>query len=126
MKNIVEKLMDLPIREKTIRRVEERMKAGEVREYPLYLEKGDCYFVEAQGSKDVKHLTCCLMNGSGRCRRKVCSLATTVFTIIPEENGFYNFSLAIKSTDDNTESGKVTISLKKEYTPPWTETRMGV
>jgi hypothetical protein len=56
----------------------------------------------------------------------VCGLATTVFTIMPEENGFYNFSLAIKSTDGNAESGKVTISLKKEYTPPWTETRMGV
>ncbi len=118
MKSVLEQLMDLTSRKKVVDRAEKNIKIGEAWVYRSYLWRGDTYMIEARGSRNVKTISCSIMNLYNGSFLGSESGKHVSFTLVPEHDGIYKISVTNESTHSDTESGKVTISITKALLPP--------
>jgi hypothetical protein len=93
------------------------IKAGEVWNYPLKVEKGVDYHVRTKGGKNVKSMTCSLTHG---CRSPNLHKETgpaPSFSFVPEADGVYWLHLTFDSTHDLAAPGAVGVTLLRERVP---------
>lgn len=117
MSRITEYPESLLWRGKTMQHADAGIKAGEVWDYPLKLEKGVDYHVRAKGGKNVKSMTCSLTDNCRSLTLHEDTGPAPSFSFVPDTDGVYWLHLTLDSTHDPAAPGAVGVTLLRERIP---------
>ena len=117
MNGIRQYLESLSWRGKTVQKAGTGMKAGQVWDYPLKLEKGVDYRIKTQTCKNVKSMTCFLTRGWESVILHQETGPAPSFSYTPQTDGVYRLHLALDSTHNLAAPGGVGVTLLRERVP---------